>query len=100
MELFENYNTRVMDEINLTYLKYQTENYDLISECNVRKEQINKKKTILHQLVDSIRGTNNYIAAMHRSRPHKQASPPPPELPFPIYEQAQQERVELRKDKS
>lgn len=44
-----------MDEINLTYLKYQTENYDLISECNVRKEQINKKKRILHGLVDSIR---------------------------------------------
>ena len=37
MKLFERYNAKVMEEISLTYLKHQTSNYDLISECNLRK---------------------------------------------------------------
>lgn len=37
MKLFERYNSKVMEEISLTYLKHQTSNYDLISECNLRK---------------------------------------------------------------
>jgi len=48
MNLFEKYNSRIIDEINLTYLKHQTDNYNLISECNIRKEQISKNKRILH----------------------------------------------------
>jgi hypothetical protein len=48
MMLFEKHNKKTDEEMNLNYLKYQTQNYNLIAECNVRKEQTNKKKRILH----------------------------------------------------
>ena len=41
--------------MNLNYLKYQTQNYNLIAQCNVRKEQTNKKKRVLHQLIDNVK---------------------------------------------
>ena len=48
MPLFEKNNKKTDEEMNLNYLKYQTQNYNLIAGCNVRKEQTNKKKRILH----------------------------------------------------
>lgn len=48
MNLFEKHNKKTDEEMNLNHLKYQTQNYNLIAECNVRKEQTNKKKRILH----------------------------------------------------
>ena len=41
--------------MNLNYLKYQAHNYNLIAQCNVRKEQTNKKKRVLHQLIDNVK---------------------------------------------
>ena len=37
MMLFEKHNLKTDEEMNLNYLKYQTQNYNLIAECNVRK---------------------------------------------------------------
>ena len=37
MMLFEKHNQKTDEEMNLNYLKYQTQNYNLIAECNVRK---------------------------------------------------------------
>jgi hypothetical protein len=37
MQIFEKYNSKIANDINISSLKYKTENYNLISECNVRK---------------------------------------------------------------
>lgn len=47
--------------MNLNQLRYQTQNYNLIAECNVRKEQTNKKKRILRELIDSVKETQLYM---------------------------------------
>lgn len=52
--------------MNLNYLKYQTQNYNLIAECNVRKEQTNKKKRILHELIDSVKETQLYMNELQK----------------------------------
>ena len=35
--MFEKCNAKIFDEIQTSYMKYQSENYALISECNMRK---------------------------------------------------------------
>jgi hypothetical protein len=82
----------------MSNVKYQTENYALINECNVRKEQIAKKKRILQEMVNSVRETQVLMA-------HLQTNPPPTPalthshsqpraIPFLSYEQKQQVRKE------
>lgn len=48
MTLFNRHHLKASKEIHLNYLNYQQKNYDLIAECNVRKEQITKKKKIVN----------------------------------------------------
>lgn len=47
--------------MNLNYLRYQTQNYNLIAECNIRKEQTHQKKRVLHQLIDEVKETQLYM---------------------------------------
>lgn len=53
--MFKNYNNRVKQEIDLNYLQIQAQNYNLIAECNLRKEQTANKKKALHDLIDSVK---------------------------------------------
>ncbi len=48
MDMYKNYNKRINEEINLNYLQIQAQNYNLIAECNLRKEQTANKKKILN----------------------------------------------------
>jgi hypothetical protein len=103
MNTFEKVNTKAFEEIHLSYLKYQSENYALISECNVRKEQITKNKRILQEMVNSVRETQNYMNQIQNAQPnlirqmtqHKRDESQPKLIPFVEYE-----RQQMRKEKS
>ena len=81
--MFEKFNARAFNEINLSNVKYQGENYALISECNVRKEQIAKKKRILQEMMNSVRETQSFMAQLSQEqpqRPHMRTQPAQPRL--------------------
>jgi hypothetical protein len=90
MNTFEKVNTKAFEEIHLSYLKYQSENYALISECNIRKEQITKNKRILQEMVNSVRETQNYMNQIQNAQPnlirkmtqHKRDESQPKLIPF------------------
>ncbi len=57
MILFEKHNQKIHQEMNLNFLNIQTQNYNLIAECNIRKEQTLKKKKIFKDLSLSLKQT-------------------------------------------
>jgi hypothetical protein len=90
MELFEKCNGKMFEEIQNSYMKYQSENYALISECNKRKEQISKKKRVLQEMANSMRDTEHCLQQIHNGtfKPptQHQHQPPPRIIPFTEYE--------------
>ena len=67
--LLKDYNERALEEINLNLLQVQAQNYNLIAECNTRKEQTGKKKKMLHELIDPVKETQIYLDEMKREGP-------------------------------
>ena len=46
--MLKDHNERAIEEINLNILQIKAQNYNLVTECNERKEQTIKKKRMLH----------------------------------------------------
>jgi hypothetical protein len=68
----------------------QAQNYDLITECNLRKEQTATKKRLLKELMESVKETQMHMEANHDSKIWKKkectGSKGRTEVPFAEYE--------------